>query len=157
MAKGNEQISLLTKEGYEKIREEIEYREKEVRSELSETLNEMRSQGDLSENDGYSLAVEENEQNEEEISRLKELLKNSKIVKNPGKNKVTVGNIVTISCDGQKNRVYTIVGEDNANPLENRISYKSPIGEALIGKKVGDKFSLNTPKGEIECQIESIE
>jgi len=157
MSKRDEIINLLTKEGYAKIKEEIEYREKEVRSNLSETLNEMRSQGDLSENDGYTLAVEENEQNEEEISRLKELLKNSKIVKKTGKTKVTVGNIVTISCDGQKNRVYTIVGEDNANPLENRISYKSPIGEALIGRKVGEKFSLTTPKGKIECKIESIE
>lgn len=157
MGKGNEQINLLTKEGYEKIRKEIEYREQEVRSDLAEILDEMRNQGDLSENDGYSLAVEENEQNEEEISRLKELLKNSKIVKNPSKTKVTVGNTVTISCDGQKNRVYTIVGEDNANPLENKISYKSPIGAALIGKKVGDKFTLDTPKGEIGCQIESIE
>jgi transcription elongation factor GreA len=157
MSKDNQITNLLTKEGYEKIREEIEYREKTVRTDIGNTLNEMRSQGDLSENDGYTLAVEENEENEKEISRLKELLKNSKIVKRKGKTKVTVGNKVTISCDGQKNREYTIVGEDHANPLENRISYKSPIGKALIGRKVGEKFSLNTPKGEIECQIESIE
>jgi transcription elongation factor GreA len=117
----------------------------------------MRNQGDLRENDGYSLAVEENEQNEEEIIRLKELLKNSKVVKNLGKTKVNVGNKVTISCGKQKDRIYTIVGEDHANPLEGRISYKSPIGEALMGKKVGNRFKLKTPKGEVQCEIKSIE
>jgi transcription elongation factor GreA len=149
-------VNLLTTEGYKKIKEEIEYRENVLRKELSETLNEMREQGDLSENDGYSLAVEENEQNEEEIARLKELLKNSKIVKKRDKNKVNVGNKVIVAYDGEKDRVYTLVGEDNANPLENRISYKSPIGSALLGKKVGDKFTLNTPKGKVECKIKKI-
>jgi transcription elongation factor GreA len=157
MKKEEKNLNLLTEQGADKIKEEIEYRENVLREELAVTLNDMRSQGDLRENDGYSLAVEENEQNEEEIIRLKELLKKSKVIKNPGKTKVNVGNTVTISCDGQKDRVYTIVGEDHANPLENRISYKSPIGEALMGKKVGDKFKLNTPKGEIHCEIKSIE
>lgn len=157
MPKNKVTYNLLTKEGYEKIKKEIEERENEIRPILSETLNEMRNQGDLRENDGYSLAVEENEQNEEEILRLKELLKNSRIVKTKGKSKVNVGNKVTISCNNEKNRVYTIVGESHANPLENRISYKSPIGEALIGKKVGDEFKLDTPKGKIHCKIESIE
>jgi transcription elongation factor GreA len=149
-------VNLLTTEGYKKIKEEIEYRENVLRKELSETLNEMREQGDLSENDGYSLAVEENEQNEEEIARLKKLLKNSKIVKKRDKNKVNVGNKVIVAYDGGKDRVYTLVGEDNANPLENRISYKSPIGSALLGKKVGDTFTLNTPKGEVKCKIKKI-
>jgi transcription elongation factor GreA len=149
-------VNLLTTEGYKKIKEEIEYRENVLRKELSETLNEMREQGDLSENDGYSLAVEENEQNEEEIARLKKLLKNSKIVKKRDKSKVNVGNKVIVAYDGEKDRVYTLVGEDNANPLENRISYKSPIGSALLGKKVGDKFTLSTPKGKVECKIKKI-
>jgi transcription elongation factor GreA len=157
MSKTKEIQNLLTTEGYKKIKEEIEYRENVLREELAETLNEMRSQGDLRENDGYTLAVEENEQNEEEIIRLKELLKNSKIVKKASKTKIGIGNKVTISCNGDKDKVYTIVGEDHANPLENRISYKSPIGEALMGKKVGDKFELTTPKGEVNCKIKKIE
>jgi transcription elongation factor GreA len=157
MSKEQTTKNLLTAEGYDKIKTEIEYREGELRKELSETLNEMRGQGDLRENDGYTLAVEENEQNEEEIIRLKELLKNSKIVKRVGKTKVNVGNKVTIQCNGDKEKVYTIVGEDNANPLENRISYKSPIGAALMNKKIGDKFQLKTPKGEVKCKIKNIE
>jgi transcription elongation factor GreA len=128
MTKEETTQNLLTKEGFQKIKDEIEYRENELRNELAEVLNEMRSQGDLRENDGYTMAVEENEQNEEEIIRLKELVKNCKIIKKAGNGKVGVGNDVTISCNGEKDRNYTIVGEDNANPLENRISYKSPIG-----------------------------
>ena len=157
MQKKRETKNLLTAEGYNKIKEEIEYREKVLRKELAETLNEMRNQGDLSENDGYSLAVEENSQNEEEISRLKELLKNSKIIKSTGKKKVTVGNKVTISYDNGKDQIYTLVGEDSANPLENKISYKSPIGEAIMDKKIGDSFTLKTPKGEIKCTIKAID
>jgi len=157
MKKDERALNLLTKEGLEKIKEEINYRETTLRSELSQTLNEMRDQGDLRENDGYTLAVEENEQNEEEISRLKNLIVNSKIVKKKTKDKVDVGNTVTISYDGEGDRVYTIVGEDNSNPLENKISYKSPIGASLMGGKVGDEFKLNTPKGEIKCRIKNIE
>lgn len=156
MLKKNQNTNLLTAEGYDKIKEEIEHREKVLRVELAETLNEMRSQGDLSENDGYTLAVEENSQNEEEIIRLKELLKNSKIVKSTGKKKVTVGSRVTIECDGKKEMIYTIVGEDNANPMENKISYKSPIGGAIIDKKIGESFKLKTPKGEMKCKIKAI-
>jgi transcription elongation factor GreA len=157
MVKKNEHINLLTAEGYDKIKKEIEHREKVLRLELAETLNEMRSQGDLSENDGYTLAVEENSQNEEEIGRLKELLKNSKIIKSTGKKKVNLGSKVTLECDGKKEKIYTIVGEDNANPMENKISYKSPIGEAIIDKKIGDSFQLQTPKGKIKCKIKAID
>jgi transcription elongation factor GreA len=156
MKKDERPLNLLTKEGLEKIKEEIKYRETTLRSELAQTLNEMRDQGDLRENDGYTLAVEENEQNEEEILRLKDLIVNSKIVKKVNKNKVDVGSTVTISYDGQNDKVYTIVGEDNANPLENKISYKSPIGSSLMNKKVGEEFKLNTPKGEIKCKIKKI-
>jgi len=156
MVKKKETRNLLTAEGYEKIKKEIEHREKVLRIELAEILNEMRSQGDLSENDGYSLAVEENSQNEEEISRLKELLKNSKIVKATSKKRVTIGNKVTILCDSGKDRVYTLVGEDNTNPLENKISYKSPLGEAIMDKKIGDSFTIKTPAGEMKCKIKTI-
>lgn len=149
-------INLLTKEGYNKIKEEIEYREKTLRESLAETLNEMRNQGDLRENDGYSLAVEDNDRNEEEIIRLKNLLKNSKIVKSNGKKKVSIGHTVTIICDKQDDRTYKIVGDDGANPLENIISHKSPIGKALMDRKVGEKFTLETPKGEINCKLKSI-
>jgi transcription elongation factor GreA len=149
-------VNLLTKEGYEKIKNELKYRETELRDSLAETLNEMRNQGDLRENDGYSMAVEQNDQNEEEIIRLKELLKNSQIVKKKAKSKIDVGSKVVIDCKNSK-REYTIVGENSANPLENKISYKSPIGQALMGKKIGEKFVFSTPKGDMDCKVLSIE
>lgn len=154
MKKGN--VNLLTPEGYKKIKEEIDYRETTLRDSLAETLNEMRSQGDLRENDGYSLAVEDNDRNEEEILRLKSVLRNAKVVKRNGKKSVGIGSTVTILCDKDEERVYKIVGEDGANPLENIISYKSPIGDALMNKKVNEKFTLKTPKGEMSCEIKSI-
>ena len=156
MKNTTEKVNLLTTDGYEKIKNEIEYRETKLRDSLSETLNDMRNQGDLRENDGFSMAVEQNDQNEDEISRLKILLQNSKIVKKRSKNKVDIGSKVTVDCENIGIKVYTIVGQDNANPLENKISYKSPIGAALMSKKVGEKFSLNTPRGKTSCEIRNI-
>jgi transcription elongation factor GreA len=156
MPTASKNINLLTVEGYEKIKNEIEYRETQLRDSLAETLNEMRNQGDLRENDGYSMAVEQNDQNEEEISRLKGLILNSKVVKTKSKTKVNIGSTVTVSSDNAEDRIYTIVGEDNANPLENKISYKSPIGSALMDRKVGEKLTLQTPRGEIKCEIKAI-
>jgi transcription elongation factor GreA len=155
MAKVNLNVKLLTQEGYEKIKSELNYRETELRDSLAETLNEMRNQGDLRENDGYSMACEQNEQNEEEILRLKEVLKNSKVVKKHSKTKVDIGSNVTVLCD-KNERTYTIVGEDNANPLEGKISYKSPIGAALMGTKVGEEIELTTPRGNTKYTVKSI-
>ena len=149
-------VNLLTEEGYKKIEKEIEYRETKLRNSLTETLNDMRNQGDLSENDGFTMAVEQNEQNEEEIKRLQDLLKTSKVVKRKSKTTVDIGSKVTIDYNGSGEKTFTIVGEDNANPLENKISYKSPIGEALMNRKVGEKIILQTPGGEKICHIKTI-
>ena len=150
-------VNLLTTEGYEKLNKELKHREGELRESLSETLNEMREQGDLRENDGYTLAVEENEQNEEEILRIKELLRTAKVVEKTKKKSVDLGSTVTIVRDKGDKRTYTIVGEDNTNPLEQKISYKSPLGSTLMGKKIGEKVTLKTPKDEISYKIENIE
>ena len=146
----------ITKEGYEKLQKELAYREGELRDTLSQTLNEMRNQGDLRENDGYSMAVEQNEQNEFEISRIKEILTTAKIVKSISKAKVGIGNEVEIECEKGKVQSYTIVGEEGADPLNGLISYKSPIGNALMDKKVGDTVKLSTPRGDIAYTIKSV-
>jgi transcription elongation factor GreA len=146
----------ITKEGYEKLQKELAYREGEVRSNLSQILNEMRNQGDLSENDGYSMAVEQNEQNEEEIARIKEVLATAKIVKSVSKNKVGLGNTVVIVSEDKKESTYTIVGEEGADPLNGLISYNSPIGSALMDRKVGENVKLSTPRGEISYTVKSV-
>lgn len=154
---GKSSLVLLTKEGFSKLKEELKHREGELRSKLQETLNQMRSQGDLRENDGYTMAVEDFHDNEEKILTIKQTLERGQIVTKKKSSKVEVGSTVTIECKEGKKTKYNIVGENETNPLESKISYKSPIGSSLMDKKKGDKVIIDTPKGKIECKIISIE
>jgi len=143
-----------TKKGLDKLIKEVKYRESKLRKKLATQLNEMRSQGDLSENDGYSMAVEEQHINEQRIVELKEKIKNAKVIKDKDKSRVSLGDIVTL-----KNSTvitYEITSEDEANPLKGKISHKSPIGKAIMGKNVGAKVNIKTPKGVREYTIQKI-
>jgi transcription elongation factor GreA len=143
-----------TKKGFDKLVEELKYREKQLRNKIANTLNEMRNQGDLRENDGYSMAIEEQQINEDRIVELKEKIKSANIIKDRDKNRVGIGDVVTLK--NSKKIRYEITSEEEANPLEGKISHKSPIGEAIMGKKVGDKVTITTPKGSTEYTIEKI-
>jgi transcription elongation factor GreA len=143
-----------TKKGLEKLVEEVRYRENELRKKIATQLSEMRSQGDLRENDGYSMAVEEQHINEEKIAELREKIRKAKVVKDQDKNKVGLGDTVTLR--NSKVITYEITSEDDANPLEGKISHKSPIGMAIMGKKVGETIEIKTPKGVTEYTIEKI-
>jgi len=143
-----------TKEGLLKLKEELTYREKELKKKITNTLNEMRNQGDLSENDGYSMAIEEFHINEERILEIKEKLKNAVVVKTQDKKKVDLGDTVTLK--GDTTLTYTLTSEDEANPLEGKISYLSPIGIAVMDKKIKSKITIETPKGKKDYIIENI-
>ena len=143
-----------TKEGFKKLKEELKLREKELRAKIANTLSEMRNQGDLRENDGYSMAIEEQNINEQEIITLKEKIQNAEIVKAEKKDRVEMGHTVTLK--NHKSIVYEITSEEEANPLEGKISPRSPIGCAIMGKKVGDKVTIETPKGKTNYVIEKI-
>lgn len=143
-----------TKEGLENLVKELKYREKNLSKKISDTLAEMRNQGDLSENDGYTMAVEEQHINEEKILELKEKIKKAKIIKDKDKNKVGIGDIVTLK--NSKTIKYEITSEDEANPLEGKVSYVSPIGKAIMNKKVGDKVTIETPRGSTAYTIKKI-
>lgn len=143
---------LTTKEGLEKLQEEVREREGELRKKIADTLNEMRSQGDLRENDGYSMAIEEQNINEARILDLRQKIKNAKIVKKKNTNIVNVGDTVTL--EGNKSIIYTITSEEEANPLEGKISHLSPFGKKIMGKKVGDK--ILSPNGEDTFKITEI-
>ncbi len=148
---------LLTKEGYEKLKDELKHREGELRAKLQETLNQMRLQGDLRENDGYTIAVDDFQGNEEKIAGIKDMLENAKIVAKKKSLTVEIGSHVTIECGKGNIREYHIVGENETNPIEGKISYESPIGSSLMGKKKGDKVTIETPSGKSICQIKSID
>ena len=145
---------LITKEGLEKLEAELKEREGKVRKHIANTLDEMRNQGDLRENDAYSMAIEEQHINEERILEIRLKIKNAKVVKDRGKDKVGVGD--TVVLEGEKKLEYQLVSEEETNPLEGKISYLSPIGKSVMGKKIGEKIQIETPKGSISYKIVSI-
>ena len=100
------------------------------------------------------MAIEEQHINEERILEIRLKIKNAKVVKDKQKDKVGVGD--TVVLEGEKKLEYQLVSEEETNPLEGKISYLSPIGKSAIGKKIGDKIQIDTPKGSISYIIASI-
>ena len=128
---------------------------KSRRSEVAAKIAEARDYGDLSENAEYDVAREEQGIVETRIADIEDVLKNAEIIKSSGEDKVDLGSRVELKTD-KTNVCYTVVGPVEADPIEGKISNKSPIGEALFGKKVGEKVEIKTPKGSIVYEIASI-
>lgn len=138
----------LTKEGKAELEKELKERVAE-RETIKEKIATARAFGDLSENEDYSAARNEQKLNESRISEIEEILKNAKVIANRGHEKVGVGAKITVSLSGKK-YTYSMVGPVEANPLEGKISDASPIGKALLGKRAGDEYVLpNGNKGKI--------
>lgn len=138
----------LTKQGKADLEAEL----KELigrRPAIAERLQTARAFGDLSENQEYTDARSEQKTVENRIAEIEDILKNAKLIRNASHDKVAMGATVTVTLSGKK-FTYSIVGPVEANPLEGKISDKSPIGQALLGKKVGDTYELpNGNKGKI--------
>lgn len=148
---------ILTKSGLKKLQTELERRKTKDRKKIVDSIETMREAGDLSENDGYTMAIEQQHANEDRIDQLKDLIENAIIKKQSSNNEtIDVGSVVTIVCKNKKKRILTIVGAEEGNPLKKKISYLSPIGKVLMGKQEGDTITITTPKGESECTIEKI-
>jgi transcription elongation factor GreA len=128
---------------------------KSRRGDIADKIAEARDFGDLSENAEYDSAREEQGLVESRIAEIEDILLNAEIIKASGKTKVALGSKVELKT-GKKAVVYSVVGPVEADPLEGKISNESPIGEALMGKKVGDKVTITTPKGEISYEIVKI-
>lgn len=141
----------ITNEGKKELELELEIL-KGRRSEIAAKISEARDFGDLSENAEYELAREEQGLVETRISEIEDIIRNAEIIKNVGSSKVVLGSKVELKVDNMS-VIYMIVGPVEADPIEGRISDKSPIGEALFGKKVGDQATINTPKGSITYEI----
>jgi len=145
----------ITDEGKKEL--EIELEElKSRRGAIADKIAEARDFGDLSENAEYDTAREEQGLVESRIAEIEDILLNAELIKGGSKSKVSLGSKVELRT-GKKTVNYTVVGPVEADPLEGKISNESPIGLALMGKKVGDKAAISTPKGEVEYEIVSIQ
>lgn len=146
MAK-EEKVVLLTQDAYDKLKEELTYREGEYRDEITQRIAAARAEGDLSENGGYQAAREEQGKNEGRINELIVKLRNAKIMEAPDAGTVGNGSIVTIDMGGRE-MVYVLGSRDIAVATDyDVISPESPIGAAILGAKEGDTVSYKAPNG----------
>lgn len=147
----------LTKERFDELQKELDELKTAGRGVVADRLKHAKELGDLSENSEYQEAREEQSRLEQKINQLEELLRNSSIIKKSnGIDSVRIGSKVKV----EKNKdvaVYTIVGSNEADPSNGFVSNESPIGRAILGKKVGDIVMFRTPKGDISCRILGIE
>lgn len=128
---------------------------KALRSEVAERIASARDFGDLRENEEYHSAREEQSRMETRIAEIEEILLNAEMIQATNTSHVQVGNVVELETEGKK-VTYTVVGPVEADPLEGKISNESPIGQALLGKKVGDTVIIETPKATVEYKIVKI-
>lgn len=144
----------LTKEGISELKAELEELGKQ-RVAVIEAIKDARDQGDLSENAEYHSAKEDQERIDSRIEEVQHILNNAEVVKKSPKSSVGLGNQVTLKS-GRKTVSYHIVDSVEADPLEGKISDKSPIGQALMGKKVGEKVEISLPAGKTSYEVQSI-
>lgn len=157
MTQKNEQEILLTAEGFLELETELNDLKINKRPEVIKALKEARALGDLSENADYDAARDAQAKLEGRIKELEYKLENAKIISNDSKDTVSIGSTVTISyIDDYETEEYKIVGSLEADPFNNKISNESPIGAAIIGKKVNEIVSVETPNGSFDVKIESI-
>lgn len=151
----NDTQSYLTSEKFEELKKELDHLKTVRRKEVAESLEYARSLGDLSENAEYQEARDMQSAIEERIGYLEQVIKEAKIVAHDKKGDVIgLGSVVTIVKDKEKQeRVYTIVGSEEANIHDHKISYLSPLGEALMGKSKNDAFTFETPAGKQNYKI----
>ena len=147
---------VLTKDGLNELKKEHDSLVNIKRPEAVIRLANARSQGDLSENSEYTAAKQDLAFIDGRIAELDLVIHEAKVVNTHSKQKVNVGCKVTLHVNGKKD-VFTIVGEWEADPVQKKISHSSPLGEALIGKKVGEKVEVDAPAGKILYKILHIE
>lgn len=140
----------LTKEGIEELKAELAEL-LEQRLPIAERIKNAREFGDLAENAEYTSALSEKERNETRIAEVEHILQNGEVIKKPkGDSKVQLGSTVTLK-DGGKTKEFTVVGTVEADPMNGKISDESPIGQALMGKKEGEKVEIQVGAGEMSA------
>lgn len=145
----------LTIEGQKKILDELEYLTGAKRIELAKELKYATSLGDLRENSEYDSVCEDFKRTENRIYELEKQLKYSTIYKRSNNGTVEIGSTVTIEVEGELEE-YKIVGFNESNIMENKISYESPLAQALLGKRVGESATVESEIGNYDCLIINI-
>jgi len=149
---------LISQIKFDELTRELDELRTVRRREVAEQLEYARSLGDLSENAEYQQAREMQASVEERIQKLENILKSAKIVRAGRSDNVGMGSIATVSRVGEDTKhTYTIVGAEEADMMAGKVSYHSPLGAALMGKKKGDEFSFHTPKGTAKYKILKVE
>ena len=146
----------LTKEGLENLKKELDYLENTKKKEIAQKLKKAISYGDLSENAAYTEAKDDQAFLQGRILELKGLINSAEIIVNQKKDKVDLGSKITLLCDKEE-LVFQVVGNTESDPLKGKISVSSPLGQALLNKKVGDTAGVEGPCGTIKYKILKIE
>ncbi|GLH64855.1 MULTISPECIES: transcription elongation factor GreA [Bacillaceae] len=155
----NEKQFPMTKEGKEKLEQELEYLKTVKRKEVVERIKIARGFGDLSENSEYDAAKDEQAFVEARIQTLENMIRNAVIIEEDTENPdvVSLGKSVTfIELPDGEEETYTIVGSAEADPFEGKISNDSPIAKSLLGRRVGEEVTVQTPGGEMLVKIVAV-
>lgn len=153
-------MKYLTKQGFEKLKKELEERKTQIRQRIAKSIKEAKEQGDLSENAEYAEAKSEQRENESRIMHLENVIRTSEVVGNKkvsSKNNIVgIGSEVEAKFKDKKTHFY-IVGSTESNPAQGMISNESPIGKAFMGKSLGETAEVKLPNGKkIDYKIISI-
>ncbi len=152
--------TFLTREGFQKLQNELEYLRTAKRQEVANRLHEAMDGGELIENAEYEAAKNEQAFVEGRIQELEIILASARVIEETGKEKtdvIQIGSTVTIQEDGSKPEKYTIVGAAEADPRAGRISNESPIGKAILNHRAGDEVQVEAPGGTYKIRIIKLE
>ena len=156
MAEAKEKKTVLTKEGYKKLEAELDHYISVRRNEIADQIAVARGFGDLSENAEYDEAKNEQSRIEAKIVEMENTLRNCIVIEDGDVNTDTVGvgnSVKVLNQTRKEEQTFTIVGANETNPREMKISSESPIGAGLLGKKVGQVVPVETPGGVIKLKV----
>ena len=149
-----QETEYLTQEKFSALEKELAHLKTVKRKEVADALEYAKALGDLSENQEYQEARDSQAVLEDRIQRLELILKSASIVSGTSSEVAAIGSVITVERGGDKtHRSYSIVGSEEADAAAGKISIRSPLGIAALGKKKGDTFSFQTPSGEMTYKI----
>jgi transcription elongation factor GreA len=155
----SKKISYYTKEGLDKLTNELNLLKSKGRADIAKQIAEARDKGDLSENAEYDAAKDAQGHLEAKIAKLEDLMSNARLLDESKIDTSSVSILSTVTIKNKKNNAsvtYTLVSEEEADLKAGKISTQSPIGKGLLGKKKGDSVKIKTPAGEMEFEVMSI-